>query len=169
MFCTFVHNNAQTTGRHLPAARLPNVQDRTNVLETCGVAKRAEATINGAKSCTTTSMRCAGGVGSLSARHCRSWPDCTKLGTSAMFSADGEIQIRNRTQELDAGSWSPFARQYSNSVRCDLRFLGLFTRGGICRISWSLTACLGLTLSLALVTGVNLGRSKVRCSPNLWH
>ncbi|CAJ1442130.1 unnamed protein product [Effrenium voratum] len=33
-------------------------------------------------------------------------------------------------------------------------FLGLFTRGGICRISWSLTACLGLTLSLALVTGV---------------
>jgi len=32
-------------------------------------------------------------------------------------------------------------------------FLGLFTRAGICRISWSLTTCLGLTLTLALTTG----------------
>lgn len=31
--------------------------------------------------------------------------------------------------------------------------LGLFTRAGICRISWSLTTCIGLTLTLALATG----------------
>jgi len=31
--------------------------------------------------------------------------------------------------------------------------LGIFTRASICRISWSMTTCLGLTLTLAMTTG----------------